>query len=76
MRRAALASGRPGLGFNHTLLLPRSMGFKVWHTALQGVADFGPQALVVSLGLDTFEGDPILGFPMTPCILHTDAEGS
>jgi acetoin utilization deacetylase AcuC-like enzyme len=29
---------------------------------LQAVADFAPGALVVALGLDTFEGDPISGF--------------
>ncbi len=49
-RCATPASGAPGLGFNHNLLLLRSTGFKVWHTALQGVADFGPQALVCPWG--------------------------
>lgn len=56
----------PGLGFNHNLPLPRGSGFAAWraalHEALQGIARFGAQALVVSLGLDTFEGDPISGF--------------
>jgi len=28
------------------------------------VSDFAPQALVVPLGLDTFEGDPISGFKL------------
>ena len=28
------------------------------------MADFGPQAVVVPLGLDTFEGDPISGFAL------------
>jgi acetoin utilization deacetylase AcuC-like enzyme len=32
--------------------------------ALQGVQAFGAQALVVSLGMDTFEGDPISGFKL------------
>ena len=32
------------------------------HTACQAVADFGAQALVVPLGVDTFAGDPISGF--------------
>ena len=32
--------------------------------ALQAVSDFAPQALVVPLGLDTFEGDPISGFTL------------
>ncbi len=57
-----------GLGFNHNLPLPRGTGFEVWHAALQhalkGIAAFGAQALVVSLGLDTFEGDPISGFTL------------
>lgn len=57
-----------GLGFNHNLPLPRGTGFAVWRDALRralhGVARFGAQALVVSLGLDTFEGDPIAGFTL------------
>ena len=48
--------------------LPRGTGFEVWwatlQTALQAVSDFAPQALVVPLGLDTFEGDPISGFQL------------
>jgi acetoin utilization deacetylase AcuC-like enzyme len=28
------------------------------------VNDFAPQALMVPLGLDTFEGDPISGFKL------------
>ncbi len=55
-----------GEGFNLNLPLPRGTGFEVWwatlQTALQAVRDFAPQALVVPLGLDTFEGDPISGF--------------
>ena len=57
-----------GLGFNHNLPLPRGSDFSAWRaalrTALQGVAAFGPGALVVSLGLDTFAGDPISGFTL------------
>jgi acetoin utilization deacetylase AcuC-like enzyme len=57
-----------GLGFNHNLPLLRGTGFDVWRAALkaalQGIAAFGAQALVVSLGLDTFEGDPISGFTL------------
>jgi acetoin utilization deacetylase AcuC-like enzyme len=34
------------------------------HKALQVVTDFAPQALVVPLGLDTYEGDPISGFKL------------
>lgn len=57
-----------GLGFNHNLPLPRGSDFAAWREALkralQGIAAFGAQALVVSLGLDTFEGDPISGFKL------------
>jgi acetoin utilization deacetylase AcuC-like enzyme len=55
-----------GLGANRNLPLPRGTGFDTWRAALQealkGIRNFGAQALVVSLGLDTFEGDPISGF--------------
>jgi acetoin utilization deacetylase AcuC-like enzyme len=57
-----------GLGFNRNLPLPRGTGFATWRAALQhamhGIADFRAGALVVSLGLDTFEGDPIAGFTL------------
>ncbi len=57
-----------GLGFNHNLPLPRGSGFDTWRAALAealaGIAAAGAQALVVSLGLDTFEGDPISGFTL------------
>jgi acetoin utilization deacetylase AcuC-like enzyme len=55
-----------GEGCNLNLPLPRGTGFDAWRhalqQALQAVADFAPGALVVALGLDTFEGDPISGF--------------
>lgn len=55
-----------GVGANLNLPLPRGTGFDVWHAALhtacQAVTDFGAQALVVPLGVDTFAGDPISGF--------------
>ena len=57
-----------GHGFNLNLPLPRGTDFGQWRGALthalQGIAKFGAQALVVSLGLDTFEGDPISGFKL------------
>lgn len=62
-----LGSGA-GLGANRNFPLPRGTGFAVWREtleqALQGIKAFGAQALVVSLGLDTFEGDPISGFTL------------
>jgi acetoin utilization deacetylase AcuC-like enzyme len=55
-----------GEGCNLNLPLPRGTGFEDWRRALQralrAVADFRPGALVMALGLDTFEGDPIAGF--------------
>jgi acetoin utilization deacetylase AcuC-like enzyme len=55
-----------GEGCNLNLPLPRGTGFAEWQRALgQGLAAidaFGAGALVVSLGVDTFEGDPISGF--------------
>ena len=55
-----------GEGFNLNLPLPRGTGFARWrealHSGLAAVHAFGADALVVSLGVDTFEGDPISGF--------------
>lgn len=55
-----------GLGANLNLPMPRGTGIDAWHAALvqalQAIARHGVQALVVSLGVDTFEGDPISGF--------------
>lgn len=55
-----------GEGANLNLPLPRGTGFTDWRvaldTALQAVTNFGASALVVPMGLDTFEGDPISGF--------------
>jgi len=57
-----------GQGFNRNIPLPRGTGFAVWRealrSALDGIGRFKPDALVVSLGLDTFEGDPIAGFTL------------
>ena len=55
-----------GEGCNLNLPLPRGTGFGLWraalHTGLAAVRAFGADALVVALGVDTFEGDPISGF--------------
>jgi acetoin utilization deacetylase AcuC-like enzyme len=57
-----------GLGYNLNLPLPRGSDFGTWRAALalalQAIAAYEAQALVVSLGLDTFEGDPISGFKL------------
>jgi acetoin utilization deacetylase AcuC-like enzyme len=55
-----------GLGFNLNLPLPAGSSNAVWFDALniacQRIVQHGAQALVVSLGLDTFAGDPISKF--------------
>ncbi len=57
-----------GTGFNLNLPLPRGTGLPAWRaaldTALRAVEGFGADALVVPMGLDTFEGDPISGFTL------------
>jgi acetoin utilization deacetylase AcuC-like enzyme len=57
-----------GNGFNLNLPLPRGTGFARWrealHTGLDSIRRFDAQALVVALGVDTFEGDPISGFQL------------
>ncbi|MBG9389610.1 histone deacetylase family protein [Caenimonas aquaedulcis] len=55
-----------GAGCNLNLPLPRGTGFASWREAmsqaLRAISAFGADALVVSLGVDTFAGDPISGF--------------
>ena len=55
-----------GEGFNLNLPLPHGTDFAAWSAALEtgcrAVAAFAPDALVVSLGVDTFKGDPISQF--------------
>jgi acetoin utilization deacetylase AcuC-like enzyme len=55
-----------GLGCNLNLPLPRGTAAGTWFDTLdhaaQAVKRFQPDALVVALGVDTFEGDPISGF--------------
>ncbi len=57
-----------GLGTNLNLPLPRGTGFDTWlaalDTAIARVHAFRADALVVPLGLDSFEGDPISGFTL------------
>jgi len=48
--------------------LPRGTSFTRWraalHAGLEAIKSFGADALVVALGVDTFEGDPISGFTL------------
>ena len=57
-----------GEGFNLNLPLPAGSGNEAWFAALDAacrrIAQHGAQALVVSLGLDTFAGDPISKFKL------------
>ncbi len=54
-----------GEGFNLNIPLPPGTDFRAYAGALDHalarIRDFGPDVLVVSLGVDTYEGDP-LGF--------------
>ncbi|HEY1314457.1 MAG TPA: histone deacetylase family protein [Steroidobacteraceae bacterium] len=55
-----------GTGFNLNLPLPAGTEFSAWQaallTALKRIADFRADALIVSLGVDTFAEDPISSF--------------
>ena len=55
-----------GEGFNHNFPLPRGTDWARYSAtldeALRRIAAYTPQALVVSLGVDIFEGDPISSF--------------
>ena len=59
-----------GAGFNLNLPLRAGSSVAVWFEALERacvrIAQWGADALVISLGLDTFEGDPISRFALTP----------
>lgn len=58
-----------GLGHNRNWPLPRGSDATAWFDALaqacELVRQWGAQALVVPLGLDAFEGDPISGFTLS-----------
>jgi len=55
-----------GLGFTMNFPLPGGTEFAAWREALRAalarIGDFRADALVVSLGVDTFAGDPISSF--------------
>jgi acetoin utilization deacetylase AcuC-like enzyme len=55
-----------GQGFNLNLPLPRGTEWPAWSAALESacarIADYGPDAVVVSLGVDTFRKDPLGSF--------------
>lgn len=55
-----------GEGFNHNYPMPAGTAWDEWSAALDDacarVATYGPDVVVVSLGVDTFEKDPISRF--------------
>lgn len=55
-----------GDGYNVNFPLPWGTGWDLWSEALEGglriIREFRPEILVVSLGVDTFEKDPISKF--------------
>lgn len=55
-----------GAGYNINYPLPRGTGYGAWSAALDRalarVASYRPDLLIVSLGVDTFVGDPISAF--------------
>ena len=59
-----------GLGVDYNLNLPLQRGatFHIWHQALnhalRKIRQFTPDVLVISLGVDTFENDPISFFKL------------
>lgn len=59
----------PGLGYNLNFPLPRGTdneGFlNALDIALNRINAFAPEAIVIALGLDAFEGDPFAGLKVT-----------
>jgi len=57
-----------GDGFNFNYPMGPGTNFKTWGSALDDackkIANYGPDALVISLGVDTFEHDPISFFKL------------
>ena len=57
-----------GQGYNLNLPLPAGSSAATWFAALdtacERIASYGAQAVVISLGLDTFAGDPISTFAL------------
>ena len=55
-----------GEGYNLNLPMPPKTTFEVWRISLykgcDKIVEFGPDALIASLGVDTFENDPISFF--------------
>ncbi|MEM7564876.1 MAG: histone deacetylase family protein [Pseudomonadota bacterium] len=58
-----------GDGFNHNYPMGPGTNFDTWGAALRDACDkiksYGPDAVVISLGVDTFEHDPISFFKLS-----------
>jgi acetoin utilization deacetylase AcuC-like enzyme len=58
-----------GEGYNHNYPMGPGTSYRTWGSALEDacrkIAAYAPDALVVSLGVDTFEHDPISFFKLT-----------
>ncbi len=58
----------PGKGFNLNIPLPRGTSYSIWRAALcraiTKILSYGADAVVVSLGVDTYEKDPISFFKL------------
>jgi acetoin utilization deacetylase AcuC-like enzyme len=57
-----------GEGFNLNIPLPRGTPYSIWRLALcraiTKILEYGAEAVVISLGVDTFENDPISFFKL------------
>jgi acetoin utilization deacetylase AcuC-like enzyme len=57
-----------GQGFNLNIPLPKGTPYSIWRLglcrAIEKIKGFNPDVLVVSLGVDTFEDDPISFFKL------------
>jgi acetoin utilization deacetylase AcuC-like enzyme len=66
--RADEAGAGPGAGFNLNCPLPAGSAWPAWRAAMEiccrRIDDFEPQALVVSLGVDTHRDDPSGSFKL------------
>jgi len=64
-----------GEGFNLNYPMPPGSGYDVWGKALESgcrkIKAYGPDVLVVSLGVDTFKDDPISFFKLTSADFKT-----
>ncbi len=73
------AGAGAGAGFNVNYPLPWGTGWDRWSEALEDacrrIGAYGPEVLIVSLGVDTFKDDPISQFKLdSPNYLEVGAK--